>query len=95
MNLNLFLNLSYRYHRSIFFCLFLLIEAKAVNGSKFIHVHLRCETNDVHRLEENVRTLGSNIVERTGIPLEGNEIYVRTAQSESKEKGTNIYVFIF
>ncbi|XP_065944413.1 uncharacterized protein [Magallana gigas] len=60
--------------------------AKAVNGSKFIHVHLRCETNDVHRLEENVRTLGSNIVERTGIPLEGNEIYVRTAQSESKEK---------
>lgn len=72
-----------------------LIEEKAINGSKFIHVRLLCKTNDVHSLRESVRTLGSNIIKRTGISLEGNEIYVRFAQSESKEKGTIIYVFIF
>lgn len=58
---------------------------KALNGSNFINVRLRCETNAVHKLEENVRTLGSNIVKKTGVSLEGNEIYVRSVQSESKE----------
>lgn len=58
---------------------------KALNGSNYINVRLRCETNAVHKLEENVRTLGSNIVKKTGVSLEGNEIYVRSVQSESKE----------
>lgn len=77
MNLNLFLNLFYCYYRFIFFCLFFLIEVKVVNGLKFIYVYLCCEINDVYRFEENVRILGLNIVERIGIFLEGNEIYVR------------------
>lgn len=68
------------------------IEEKALNGSNFINVRLHCETNAVHKLEENVKTLGSNIVKKTGVSLEGNEIYVRSVQSESKEKGTIIYV---
>lgn len=59
---------------------------KALNGSNFINVRLRCETNAVHKLEENVRTLGSNIVKKTGVSLEGNEIHVRSVQSESEEK---------
>nr|XP_034323366.1 uncharacterized protein LOC105322773 isoform X2 [Crassostrea gigas] len=59
---------------------------KALNGLNFINVRLRCETNAVHKLEENVKTLGSNIVKKTGVSLEGNEIYVRSVQSESKEK---------
>lgn len=68
------------------------IEEKALNGLNFINVRLRCETNAVHKLEENVKTLGSNIVKKTGVSLEGNEIYIRSVQSESKEKGTIIYV---
>lgn len=84
--------MSYRYERLYFYVYFFFIEEKALNGSNFINVRLRCETNAVHKLEENVRTLGSNIVKKTGVSLEGNEIHVRSVQSESEEKGTIIYV---
>lgn len=83
--------MSYRYQR-LYFYVYFFIEEKALNGLNFINVRLRCETNAVHKLEENVKTLGSNIVKKTGVSLEGNEIYVRSVQSESKEKGTIIYV---
>lgn len=83
--------MSYRYQR-LYFYVYFSIEEKALNGLNFINVRLRCETNAVHKLEENVKTLGSNIVKKTGVSLEGNEIYVRSVQSESKEKGTIIYV---
>lgn len=83
-----FLNLSYRYYRFIFFCLFLLIVEKAINGPNFIHVRLSYKTNALPGLDESVRKVKSSIVSMTGVSLEGNEIYVRSVQTESKEKGT-------
>lgn len=72
-----------------------LIEEKAINGSNFKRVSLPSKTNAFQRLEESERTLESSIVNWTGVSLKGNDIYVRSAQPESKEKGTFIYVFIF
>lgn len=89
----MFLNLCYRYRRfhCIFLCLFLSIVDKALNGSNFIHVRLRYQRNGFQRLGESVRTVASSILRRTGMSLDGNEIYIRPVQSESKEKGTIIF----
>lgn len=65
--------------------MFICFLGKALNGSNFVQIRVRLQENSSGILA-GVRNLASIIYRRTGIPMEGNEIY--TSTSDRKRKGT-------
>lgn len=60
---------------------------KALNGSNFVQIRLRFRGENVGRFD-GVKNVVLNILRRTGISMEGNEIYTRTVPSDQKREGT-------
>lgn len=60
--------------------------AKALNGSNFVHVRLRCQRNTREKLEDNIKRATQRILQHTGWSMEEKEIYIRTVASDSKGK---------
>lgn len=51
---------------------------KALNGSNFVHARLLYQRNTFEKLEDNIKRATQRIIQRTGLSMEGNEIYVRS-----------------
>lgn len=71
------------------FVLFFL--GKALNGSNFVQIRLRIRENSVRilsGLRAGVSTVASIFLRRTGIRMEGNEVYTETVPSNHKTNGT-------
>lgn len=66
---------------------FFLSSAKALNGSNFVHVHIRYQRNTFQKLEDSIRRATHRIIQHTGLQMEGHDIYVRTNASDSKGRG--------
>lgn len=64
--------------------------AKALNGSNFVHVHLRYQRNTFQKLEDSIRRATHRIIQHTGLQMEGHDIYVRTNASDSKGRVSSI-----
>lgn len=62
---------------------------KALNGSIFVQIRLRLQENS-SGIRAGVRNLASIFLRRTGIRMEGDEIYTRTIPSDGKRNGTFI-----
>lgn len=60
---------------------------KALNGSNFVHIRLRLRENSFG-IRGGVSNLASIFLRRTGIRMEGNEIYTRTIPSDQNRNGT-------
>nr|XP_034326955.1 uncharacterized protein LOC105349046 isoform X4 [Crassostrea gigas] len=60
---------------------------KALNGSTFVHIRLRLRENR-SGIRESVRNLASIFTRRTGIPMEGTEVYTRTVPADQKRNET-------
>lgn len=60
---------------------------KALNGSTFVHIRLRLRENS-SGIRESVRNLASIFTRRTGIPMEGTEVYTRTVPADREKNGT-------
>ncbi|XP_052702119.1 uncharacterized protein LOC128178800 isoform X2 [Crassostrea angulata] len=60
---------------------------KALNGSIFVQIRLRLQENS-SGIRAGVRKLASIFLRRTGIRMEGNEIYTRTVPSDQKTNET-------
>lgn len=68
-------------------CLFIFYLGKALNGSTFVQIRLSLQENS-SGIRAGVRNLASIFTRRTGIRMEGNEIYTRTVPSDQKTNGT-------
>lgn len=63
------------------------LPGKALNGSNFVQIRLRFRGKNFGGFD-GVRNVALNILRRTGIRMEGNEIYTTTVPTDPKREGT-------
>nr|XP_022334764.1 uncharacterized protein LOC111131490 isoform X2 [Crassostrea virginica] len=70
--------------------------AKALNGTKFVHLRLRYEKSQHKGLKNGIRNATSLIGRTFGIKMEGREVFVRTVESDNSnyEKKGESQMFI-
>lgn len=73
----------------VYIVIYVPFLGKALNGSNFVHIRLRLRGNS-SRVHDAVRNFASIFLRRTGISMEGTEIYTRTGPSDQKRNGTDI-----
>lgn len=67
--------------------MFILFLGKALNGSNYVQFRLRFREKS-SGMQSVVSTVASIFLRRTGIRMEGDEIYTRTVPSDGKRNGT-------
>ena len=65
----------------------ILFLENAVNGEKFVHIHLRYDKDSPKVLKKRIRNASSLFFNALGIKMEGREVYVRHAALDNQENG--------
>lgn len=65
----------------------ILFLENAVNGEKFVHIHLRYDKDSPKGLKKKIRNASSLVLNALGIKMEGREVYVRHAALDNQENG--------